>query len=478
MKSTLLALFLLATTRIYSQEPCPCVQKLDTLVHVVSHDYAGFYDKVYAGDRVRYEAFTDSLRGIASKAFEEDQCLKVREAYCAYFQDKLLRLIEPLEKMARRNAMDSKPRTTPWTADSLMKHLDAHRNELHELEGIWTLEGYEFGLLWQDSLELYHAVVMRAPSAPWKEGMLKFTLAPFGPDSAQIDYWTTDMRFRRFTSFRSDGHMAFHELGVLHRTLPTAPDSLERMAFELAHGHETQWRLLADSTLYIKVATCRPRSRAIIDSLVKSNTALLDRVPALIIDVRQNWGGHTDPFRNLMPYLSTRPYRDPGIKYWMSAANTALLGSWVQGFDADFPRKQKRSYERWIRDSKALPNTWSGSSIRSFLPPNARASQKRVVLLADSATAGQAELFLIDARGLSAQTLVMGEPTSGSVDYYGHIVRRSLGTDEPFLVLPMARRNWLADGTSYDRTGVRPDVPIALGVRDHVSFVQHHWSTH
>ena len=474
MKPALLTLLILIGSLLSAQDICPCVHKLDTLIVIVSRDYAGYHEK-FAADRTRYNTFVDSLRKKAPAAVEEQACTELREAYCAYFKDKRLRMFSTPEIAAKRNITDPRPLMTGWTADSLRNYFDERADELHEMEGIWKFGEHELGLVYLDTVGRYQAVNIRSPFSQWKEGMVKFNLTLSGPDSAQIDYWRGEMTFMRFKSFRSAGHLSLGELGVLHRTFPENPDTLSSKAFELAHGNEVQWRMVDDSTLYIKIGSCQPWNQVIIDSIVKANAAMLERVPAWIIDVRRNWAGQADVFRSLMPYLSTRAYKDPGFKYWISPANTAMWRSSAGSGNRD--RKAQRALDRWIRYSEKHPNTWTGSNYRPLQTVSDRLVPRRIAMLADTFTAGRAELFLIEARGSSERTIIVGQTTAGAVDY-GNVVSRWLEKDEVFLLLPTSRRNWLGQGLSYDSTGVRPDVLVGPEETDHIGFVLRYWKSH
>ena len=477
MKTILLTLFILMGSRLSAQEECACVHELDTLIDMVTHDYAGYYDKVVAGDRSLYKQFVDSLRNEARTAIAEQACTELREMYCAYFKDKQLRIFRTPEMLSKRNTADPRPLTTSWTADSLQKYFVGRGNDLHELEGIWNFGTHELGLVYLDSADHYQAVIMRSPYAHWNEGMVKFTLVPAGPDSVQLDYWRSDMAFLRFKGFYTAGHIALGEMGVLHRSIPATADTLLAMAFELEHGHEVQWKILEDSTLYIKVGASRQRTKAVIDSLVLVNAAYLDRIPEWIIDVRHNGGGPVSVFQALLPYLYTRTYTGPGWKYWLSTQNIKSLKPKSDTKPRSANRTTDRSYTKMLRYAKDHPNTWSTSWSSTYKFDRVRPYPRRVAILTDDHTAGPAEFFLIEARGISERTIVVGQHTAGMVDYCIP-VGRSLGPDDGMLVLPIGRMDWLGQGVSYNSTGVPSDVQVDPDEKDLIQFVKRYWASH
>jgi hypothetical protein len=476
MKPALLTLFILLGCRLSAQGIRACAQKLDTLTTIVSHDYAGYHDKVLAGDRNRYQQFVDSLRKVAATTVTAEACNTLLDTYCAYFKDKQLMIFRSPELLSKSNTVDPRPLTTAWTADSLRNYFVGRGNDLHELEGIWNFGTHELGLIYVDTADHYQAVTLRSPYPHWKEGMVKFTLVPAGIDSVQLDYWRADMTFMRFKGFYSAGHIALGEMGVLHRSIPATNKTLSDMAFELEHGHEVQWKVLEDSTLYIKLGTCRQRTKEVIDSLVQVNAAHLERLPEWIIDVRHNPGGTVAVFQALIPYLYTRTAEGPKWKYWLSPENIKSLKPKSDSKLRGENRTYARSRAKIIRYAEGHPNTWSTSWSSTFKFDRVRPHPRRIAILTDSQTAGRVEFFLIEAKVISERTIIVGQNTAGMVDY-GIPVGRSLGPDHGTLVLPIGRMDWLGQGTSYNNAGIPPDIQVDPGDTDLIRYVKRYWAS-
>jgi len=479
VKTILISLFILLVSRTSAQNECACVLKLDTLIDMVTHDYAGYYDKVIAGDRDRYKLFVDSLRNAARTACAEQACTELRETYCSFFQDKLLMFFMTPEILSKRTTTDPRPQMTTWTAESLQKYFVDRGGDIRELEGIWKFGTHELGIVYLDSAEHYQAVIIRSPDtyAHWKAGMVKFTLVPAGPDSVQLDYWRADMAFLRFKGFRSAGHIALGEMGVLHRSFPSNDKPLSDIAFELQHGLELQWKMIGDSTLYIKVGACRQRTKELMDSLVLVNAANLESIPKWIIDVRRNRGGPVSPFQALVPYLFTRTYTGPGWKYWLSPQNIKSLTPRSDTKSRSSNKTAGRSLTKMLRYAEDHPNTWSTSWSSTITFERVRPSPKRIAILTDDHTSGPAEFFLIEARGISERTITVGQHTAGMVDYCIP-VGRSLGSDDGRLVLPIGRMDWLGEGKSYNNTGIPPDIQVDPKETDLIRYVKRYWASH
>ncbi|MBL0127210.1 MAG: hypothetical protein IPP83_07055 [Flavobacteriales bacterium] len=468
MKSLLLSTFILITLTIRAQDSCSCMHKLDKLIDIVARNYAGFYDKVLNGDRDSHNALAEQLRKVALSVESDTACSRLLETYCSFFHDKQLGLYT-------RSIV--RPDTTSWTAASLMNYFDTHADHLLELEGIWCIEQFELGLIYSESTGRYQGVVMHAPLPEWKEGMVKCTIALAGPDSVRSDYWRINMRRVLVGGFRVKDHIALGDIGVLHRRrLGSVPLSNE-VAFNLEHSYELQWRVLDDSTLYIKVGACLPRVNVQLDSLIKANSLMLQQQPDIIIDLRHSNTSNAYLNNGLLTYIQSRPYQDPGYRYWLSPANIEWRMAPVTSQRDKRQRSRSKPYVKMLRGGQELLNSWSEPWSMQLPYDSTRFRPGRVAILADTATNGSAELFLIMARGLGDRVLIFGQHTAGGVDY-GEPALRPLGCNNMNVYCPTTRRNWLDHGVAYNASGVQPNVQLDTGVNDPIDFVRAYWQDH
>lgn len=467
---------LLFPIQLQAQDTCSCSRNLDRFIDLVTHNYAGFHDKVDQEDQTQYDVLVDSLRRVASITSDKAACFSVLNTYRTFFWDKHLQLGGPHMPSAAGDGTGSPPTTSAWTAAELRTHFSAHANDLRPLEGIWTLDDYEVGIIHEPATAVYQAVILKAGNPKWSEGMVKFTFPEPEDDRTLVRYWRGDLGMIEAPGRLVQGHLLLEHIGTWRRTFPAPQEPIDERAFELAHGSKVQWRLLDDSTLYIKLGSCQLANKAVLDSLVRANKALLDRLPNWIVDFRDNGGGSTDVFQSLLPYLYTKPFMEYGVNHWLSPANTKVLKDFLDANQQMMDAASARSVRQLVQQGEKHPDTWHigrGSTARfkkHDLP-------QRVAILANRYTASSGESFLEIARGMSDKTVIFGENTGGFMDY-GDVMPHDLGCDGLGAAIPTSRMNRLDHGLSYDKEGIAPDVRIAPKEQDAVRVVQRYWATH
>lgn len=473
MKKWLRIALLLFPIHLSAQDTCSCSRNLDLFIEKVTHNYAGFHDKVNTATRTRYDALIDSVRTAAAGTTDKSTCFTLLDTYRAFFWDKHLQLAGSFAHTSGGSA-PTPPRTTAWTRATLDQHFSVHREELRTLEGMWSLETYRVGIVYNDSLGAYDAIIVVSQNPNWKEGMVKFTVTEPVDGRCNVRYGRGDMKLIETTGTHAPGHLAMKGIGTWHAVAPPI-GAMDPRTFELTYGEEVQWRMLDDTTLYIKLGSCDLKNKAVLDSLVKAHAAELERIPNWIVDFRGNGGGSTDVPLSLLPYLYTKPFKEFGANHWMSPENTALLKAWREKNRDMLDGRSAARIDKWVRYGTKHPNTWSvghGSTTRFG---RGKVMPRRVAILGDAGTASSGESFLELARGMSGKSLIFGENTGGFMDY-GDLMNHDLGCDGLVASIPTSRMNRIDHGLSYDRNGIAPDVRIGPEEGDWISFVRQHWA--
>lgn len=458
-----------------AQDSCSCSRNLDRYIAMVTRNYAGFHDKVNDSTRARYTLLSDSLRAVAAGTTDKATCFKLLDIHRAFFWDKHLQLAGDHAPRDDGSTADP-PRSTSWTASSLQGHF-GNRNEMpRPLEGVWSLDAYRVGIVYNDSSRAYDAIIMASENPNWKEGMVKFQPDEPIDGRSTVRYWRGDRKRFDVPATYATGHLAMKGVGTWHMIDPPA-GSMNARTFEFNHGEEVQWKLLDDHTLYIKPGSCDLKNKAVLDSLVKANRDLLDRIPTWIVDFRGNGGGSTDVFQSLLPYLYTKPMTYYGASHWMSPENTALLKKWYQENKAMLDKGSARHLRRWLKHGEKHPNTWFIEKGGTARYGRTQAKPQRIAILADHGTASSGESFLEVARGTSAKTVIFGENTGGYKDY-GDLQNHDLGCDGLVASIPTSRMNRIDHGIRYDLVGIAPDVRIAAEEPDWIDAVRRYWAVH
>ena len=476
MRSSLLLVSLLLLARSIAQDTCSCSRNLDRYIDLVTRNYSGFHDKVNANAAGRYKALADSLRKAALTTTDKSACFTLLDTYRTFFYDKHLQLGGPHLPNERGDVSGTPPAATAWNAVTLNAYFTEHDKDLRTLEGLWTLDAYEVGLVFEPTTSTYKAVILKAANPKWKEGMVKFTCAEPEDDHAMVRYWRGDLGMTETTARFVQDHLLLDHIGSWRRILPVPKEPFDERTFELTYGSEVQWKLLDDSTLYIKLGSCDLANKAVLDSLVKANKDLLDRIPNWIVDFRDNGGGSTDVFQSLLPYLYTKPFKEYGVSHWLSPGNTAVLKDFLEENEAMMDRASARSVRELVQQGEKRPNTWHiGHGVTTRFKKHDM--PQRIAILANRYTASSGESFLEIARGISDKSVIFGENTGGFMDY-GDVMPHDLGCDGLGAAIPTSRMNRLDHGLAYDKDGIAPDVQISSEENDWVGLVRDYWVKH
>ncbi len=472
-RSIITAAVLSGTIGSFAQDTCSCSNNLDRYIDKVTRNYSGFHDKVNDNTAGRYTALADSLRIAASTTTDKSVCFTLLDTYRTFFWDKHLQLGGPYMPSAKSEASGSPPITSTWTAATLRDYFTEHAHDLRPLEGVWTLDTYEVGIIHDPAATAYQAVILKATNPKWKEGMVKFTFAELLDGHTSVRYWRGDLGMTEISAQFVQEHLLMDRIGTWRRTFPALKEPFDERAFELTYGSEVQWKLLDDSTLYIKLGSCDLANKAVLDSLVRANKGLLDRIPNWIVDFRDNGGGSTDVFQSLLPYLYTKPFKEYGVSHWMSPGNTAVLREFLRENGKMMDGASARSVRKLVKQGEKHPNTWHighGETTRF----KKRDMPRRVAILANRYTASSGESFLELARGVSEKSVIFGENTGGFMDY-GDVMPNDLGCDGLEAYIPTSRMNRLDHGISYDREGIAPDARISAEEYNWIGFVRNYW---
>lgn len=465
---------LLFPVQLSGQDTCSCASNLDRYIDLVTRNYSGYHDKVNPGTQAHYQVLLDSLRHVASITSDKTICFGVLDAYRSFFWDKHLQLGGPFMPKAGGDTAGSPPITTTWTAELLRGHFSSIRESLRTLEGIWVLDAYEVGIVFDQLTAAYKAIIIKSAKPKWQEGMVKFTCPEPEDGQATVRYWRGDLGVTETSVQYIQDHLLMEQIGSWRRTFPAPKEPIDERTFELNFGSEVQWKLLDDSTLYIKLGSCQLTNKAVLDSLVRANKGLLDRIPNWIVDFRENGGGSTDVFQSLLPYLYTKPFKEYGVNHWLSPGNTAVLKDFLERNETMMDRASARSVRELVKQGEKRPDTWHiGHGVTTRFKKHDM--PQRIAILANRYTASSGESFLEVARGMSDKSVIFGENTGGFMDY-GDVMPHDLHCDGLEASIPTSRMNRLDHGLAYDHDGITPDVRIAAEEMDWIGFVQRYWT--
>jgi C-terminal processing protease CtpA/Prc len=183
----------------------------------------------------------------------------------------------------------------------------------------------------------------------------------------------------------------------------------------------------------------------------------LEKLPNLILDLRNNGGGADFAYRAITPYLYTNTIQlvgadvlatDDNITGWGAVATTAGIPSNQQAFIQDLILKMKSDKGKFI--SLVEDQNINMDSIKHY--------PQKIAILINGGCGSTTEEFLLQARQ-SRKVVLMGEHTAGVLDYAN--VRGADFSCMPYMLYwATSKSRRINQGQGIDNVGIQPDVQL------------------
>jgi photosystem II stability/assembly factor-like uncharacterized protein len=458
---------------------CNCLINLDYVIDKISHNYAGYADKVNDKTKAKYTALVDSLQIIAKTETTLRGCDKIIRKYCDFYFDKHLQFgadlsSEPMPQNANGQTNAPQILQTIWNNDLIVNELDKRKNTLNPIEGVWNTEGYQVGVVFNEKEKTYDAVVLKAENPNWKPGMLKFRSKISTSNRYETAYARGDMRIDTLQVRVLKNALEIPKYGLWKKSYPISKDTLTDAEITSEMG-DVQFRYLNDSTVYIALKSCAIELKPVLDALMQKNTEKLKKTPYWVVDFRGNSGGDTDTYKSLLPYLYTKKDISRSSKNWLTPEH---VQKWVEVLEKNkqyMDSSSIRYMTKRIDFGKKNPNAWYDDGMDTTFFDKILPFPKKVAVLSDEENGSSGETFLMQARGLSDKVTIFGQNSGGYLDY-GNLNQFLMPCDKMGIYIPMRRANYLDFGVSYDKSGYPPDIYIPKTNKDWVGFVFDYWA--
>jgi C-terminal processing protease CtpA/Prc len=206
---------------------------------------------------------------------------------------------------------------------------------------------------------------------------------------------------------------------------------------ELPGFHEFEYKSLSGKTAYVNLSTFGDST---IVTEFKNVLPEIRKHQALIVDVRNNWGGNDDYALQIAEYLTDRPYIVGSM--WKTRIHNAAYKAWAAQGDKSLTDYLHRNvWEKHPGDTIRIPATLT----RLNMP---------VYILTSKKTFSAAEDFLIYLN------------YSKNVTRIGQVTAGSSGQPLQFNLLPgvharvCAKADEFPDGTAFINIGIKPQVQV------------------
>ncbi|MEL7147038.1 MAG: S41 family peptidase, partial [Bacteroidota bacterium] len=321
---------------------------------------AAFADNVSAGNKQQYQAFKRELRQAAIAAPLKTGCFRVLTYYVEFFKDNHASIYmgsDPIDE-------DNVEAVNEFLSSDLYQSREMHQLSesdvqqypLDDLRGIYQAgNAYKIAVIPSKTpFRDYVGVILESQSKLWKRGQVKLEIKQVGPNHYQT------FSYMRNHSLSFSGRYQLKN-GILGDTwVKTIKEGLRNYATD---AEETfQFKMLDDSTAYLRLPSFTGYIGAQIDSLYQVADEQIRQTPNLIIDVRNNGGGSDSNASPLLPYIYTKPIKGDRVELWVTEDNIKLWKNWQSAWKAD-SLNYSRGELKWIsneirRMEKVKPNTW------------------------------------------------------------------------------------------------------------------------
>jgi Peptidase family S41 len=450
--SMFILLFLLRTA---AAQPKPAGDEdLRFMLDKLRMDYAGYQDKV---DSPAFEKLVREVRASTSRdsfftlsrltAYWHDDHLAIFAAFKPTAADSTEAMAN-LEVIAR-----TKPTAGPVT------------------------EGY-----WMDELGNQVIYLRRVADDRWEGDLVETkSKVPVGlrvlalyrqPDGWLADYVDAALGYRVIIPARLKGTgILVGNCYLKYRYCPAYHPNL--LATKAPFSYEPSAERLDSQTLLMHMPYFINNFAKKYDSLIKANTAALQVVTTLILDIRNNPGGSIRCYGGLTPWICTGTMQRAGSSQLCSQDMIDDAKSTLTYYEKKQDSAHMAIYRKYIDSLLAHKDGFrlsGGGDSPCVAVPNAI---KNVAILMDHGTRSAAELMVLYFRQ-SAKVRLFGEATAGAVDYLD-LLDFALPQSKYEFWVASSKRVLTARDPAYDKGGIPPDVTIPDSEPDWIRYVQKYY---
>jgi len=452
----------LLTALIYysaNSQSCDCKTNFDSLITKVQESYAGYFDKTAGKNAFRYSQFRDSL-SLKAKSAAYYPCYLLLREYLSFFKDPHLNLL-----MVNISSRD-KYQDTLKSMFSSIKRLPIDTNELRqyyqkgpndEIEGIWNALSFDFKIaIRKDGTgrkNRYEGIAIKTDSIKWFTGQLKMNIEREG-ELYRVEYFKND-------------HLPDTVFGNLHRGILSLDGNYGKWkkiypasAVDISDSNSSNieplisFRKVSKDICILKIQDFWVTNKPAVDSIVGANLSTIKETPYLIVDVRDNGGGHSMTYDTILPFIYTKPFKNDGFVVRASKDNISLYKETLDDPNyADIAAKLKKIVQKMEENIGemvviAAPDSFSYKKVMPF--------PKKVAVLVNKKTGSAAELFVRYAKQ-SDKVIIVGTNTKGALDYTEIARPRDLPCPYLKFYCPMGTGNHITFPL-IDNVGISPDV--------------------
>jgi hypothetical protein len=433
---------------------CRCEVAFGFLKNQIENNYSGFKDKATGKNTKAYQKHSNKISALAKKTTQLHYCIGLHKEWLEFFKDGHLQISETefpaITDSLQLNAMEQSTEIKLILPDQI-----SHIRNKKGVEGIYHTKdtSYQIAIIKsKTSYRDYAGIILTSKTPKWKPGQVKLELKSISATKYIAYLYYKD----------HSGH--FLVVDFNGQTLNNGgwiKEGVKPNAHEFTSYNPVESKKLTDSTLYIQIASFDPWNANAIDSVIRGNAHLLETMPNLILDLRNNGGGADFAYTPLLPYLYTNPIRKIGVDVIASEEN---IKAWLDVLNyPDIPESTKNQIKE-ITDlmQKNLGQLVNIDEDDTLVLPTILPNPKRIIILVNKGCASSTEQFLLSAQQ-SSKVKLMGQPTHGVLDYSN--MRDVKFPEDPILLSYATTRSRRIDqNMAVDRIGIQPNIVLSPSI--------------
>ena len=215
-----------------------------------------------------------------------------------------------------------------------------------DFEGIWEIGNYKVGIK-KEGVN-YIGFIIESSVDTWKPKHVKLKIEENGGKLKSTYYMRDHSPDECGEPLLIENN--YLQLGrwTLKRLQPIFPtDPFVENYFNAMDAKKPYLEELNATTLYLRIPSFGMKEKDAIDSVITANTDIISRTENLIIDLRNNGGGSSNSFNELLPFLYTNPTRMTGIEFLSTKQNNQRFLDFATNdeFNEETRQWYKESYD-------------------------------------------------------------------------------------------------------------------------------------
>lgn len=448
MKAVICILFLFVYLHSNAQT-CDCEKEFLFIKKTIEQNFAGYPDRIKALTKKAYDKKVAGFLQLIHNKFASDNCPLIISQYLNLFKSHHLGFAPHLD-FTKIDTDYVNHRPLYNISDEQLARLRQSRS----WEGIYNFTydtTYKIAVI-KDATPLhdYIGVTLASKLPTWKKGMIKFE-GKLVNDSTMMGLLYMRNHRPKLEGFGLwDHHNKISGDWLRDGAVKVEP---VRTQSNGSNPPPVYAKKLSDKTLYLKIVSFDTELKPMVDSVLHANESLLNTLPNLVLDLRDNGGGSDNVWWPLVSYLYTGPIKSVGLDVLATEQN---INGWKKYLeDENISAANRNDIQQKISLMEKGKGKWvniGDDDIDSSM--TAKLFPKKVVILINKWCGSSTEELLLLARQ-SSKVILAGQPTIGNLDY-SNVVEMPFSCFPYILRYASTRSRRLDIHQGIDNVGIQP----------------------